>query len=65
MQGIAATRRTLLAERLGKPSPWVMINEPWYNSHRAAAAQDWGGGWFSRIRRSLPTLKKGTDLRAT
>ncbi len=26
----ASPQRTLLAENLGKPSPWVMINAPWY-----------------------------------
>ncbi|MCH7693061.1 MAG: hypothetical protein IID50_06415 [Proteobacteria bacterium] len=26
----ASPQRTLLAENLGKPSLWVMINAPWY-----------------------------------
>ena len=28
----ASLRRTLLAENLGKPSPWVIITAPWYKA---------------------------------
>ena len=28
----ALPQRTLLAENLGKPSLWVMINAPWYKA---------------------------------
>ena len=30
----ASPRHALLAENLGKPSLWVIISAPWYNTHR-------------------------------
>ncbi len=30
-----ARRNALLAENLGKPSLWVIINAPWYNAYFA------------------------------
>ncbi len=37
-QGFRTASRTLLAENLGKPSPWVMINAPWYDRFQGPSA---------------------------
>ncbi len=38
---LASPRHALLAESLGKPSLWVIINAPWYDG----AALESPGGW--------------------
>ncbi len=37
----AADVRALVAESLGKPSLWVIINEIWYQSFSASSASEW------------------------
>jgi len=36
----ASPRHALLAESLGKPSLWVIINAPWYYSHEMRRFQE-------------------------
>ena len=37
--GAYASIEAFLAENLGKPSPWVIINAPWYEGARAGSAR--------------------------